>query len=470
MLTAILLLQIVTSIVTLKHRISKKIKITDMKSSLTKLTFVLLTVGFLASCGGDPNIESAKLNLNRSDYGKVLESANAALETNPDNPLGHYYKGIALSELARAGSVEARESGYAEARIAFDRSLELFTAAGQSTNESQYIPLRTTQLWADEYNAAVNLVVPDEGEPTEAHLSRAILHLKSANAIEPDSVQSMDVVSEVYYMKGDITNAITSLEMAIEKTSSPESYRWLRLTYFYTITEQHEKSLETLNKALAVFPEDIEVTQELANAYLAMGETEKALEVVRQLIAADPQNAQYRLVFGTQIYQYVLDLGDELRRANDTIMENTRQLRLEERKARPDASVVNQLKTNIADAEALVANLTADADYYTQQAEDELQVAAELEDDNPIIFNTLGIIYQNRAANLFDRRNATEDLALADRLDSQAREMLRKCLPYYERAADLDSENTDYWMSLFRIYTTLGMTEKALEAQEKSGL
>jgi tetratricopeptide (TPR) repeat protein len=441
-----------------------------MKSLLNKLTLVLLMVGFLAACGGDPNIESAKLNLNRSDYGKVLESANAALETNPDNPLGHYYKGIALSELAKAASVDARESGYAEARTSFDRSLELFAAAGQNTNESQYIPLRITQLWADEYNAAVNLVVPDEGEPTEAHLSRAIQHLKSAHAIEPDSIQSLDVASEVYYMQSDIPNAITYLEMAIEKTSTPESYRWLRLTYFYTITEQHEKSLETLNKAMAEFPEDIEVTQELANAYLAMGETDKALEVVRQLIAADPENAQYRLVFGTQIYQYVLEMGDDLRGANDVIIENTRQLRLEERKARPDASVVNQLKTNIADAEALIANLTADIDNYTQQAEDELQVAATLEDDNPIIFNTLGIIYQNRAANLFDRRNATEDLALADRLDSEAREMLSRSLPYYERAAELDAENTDYWMALFRIYTTLGMTEKALEAQEKSGL
>jgi len=441
-----------------------------MKSLLYKLTMVLLTVGFLAACGGDPNIESAKLNLNRSDYGKVLESANAALETNPDNPLGHYYKGLATSELAKAGPVDARESGYSEARSSFDRSLELFAATGRSTNESQYIPLRITQLWADEYNAAVNLVVPDEGEPTEAHLARAISHLKNAYAIEPDSVQSLDVASEVYYMQSDIYNAIAYLEMAIEKTSTPESYRWLRLTYFYTITEQHEKSLETLNKALTEFPEDIEVTQELANAYLAMGETEKALEVVRQLIAADPQNAQYRLVFGTQIYQYVLDIGDDLRGANDVIIENTRQLRLEERKPRPDAAVLTQLKTNIADAEALVANLTADIDNFTQQAEDELQVAATLEADNPIIFNTLGIIYQNRAANLFDRRNATEDLAVADRLDNEAREMLTKSLPYYERAAELDSENTDYWMALFRIYTTLGLTEKALEAQEKSGL
>jgi cytochrome c-type biogenesis protein CcmH/NrfG len=43
-------------------------------------------------------------------------------------------------------------------------------------------------------------------------------------------------------------------------------------------------------------------------------------------------------------------------------------------------------------------------------------------------------------------------------------------LPFYERAAEINPESTEYWMALFRIYTTLGMTEKALEAQDKAGL
>lgn len=440
-----------------------------MKSLFTKLTFVMLLAGFIASCGGDPNIESAKLNLNRQDYDKVLESANAALETNPDNPYGHYYRGIAYSEIAKKKPVTERVEPFTNAREAFHRSLELFEASGRNTTESVFIPIRIAQLWTEEYNAAVQLVVPEDREPTRDELVRSISHLKNSYAIEPDSVQSLDVISEVYFMIDDVPNAMAWLEKSIENTE-PDAYRYLRLSYFYTLSDRNEEALDILNRALEVMPGNIEVTQELANAYLAMGDTDKALEVVKQLIEFDPQNAQYRLVYGTQVYQYVLTMGDDVRNAYDIIAENTRMLRQEERKTRPDRNVVNSLKETIANAEELVARLSVDIEKFTQQAEDQLQEAAKLAPEEPVIFNTLGIIYQNRAAALFDQRNATEDIQKADEYDRQARAMLERSIPFYEKAAELDPDVSDYWLALFRVYTTLGMTEKALEAQEKSGL
>jgi tetratricopeptide (TPR) repeat protein len=260
------------------------------------------------------------------------------------------------------------------------------------------------------------------------------------------------------------------MEMAIEKATDNDPYRYLRQNYFLSQTGQQDKALVMLNDALAKYPENIELTQEVANVYLALGRTDDALQIIRQLIDADPNNAQYRLVFGSQVYQFVMNMGDDLRTANETIIDKTRELRMEERKQRPDANLVAQYQNDIAAADADVSRLTVEIENYTQQAENELSKAAELDDQNPTIFNTLGIIYQNRAANLFDRRNATENIQEADRFDAEARAMLEKSLPYYERAAELDPENTDYWMSLFRIYTTLGMTEKAQEAQEKAGL
>jgi hypothetical protein len=43
-------------------------------------------------------------------------------------------------------------------------------------------------------------------------------------------------------------------------------------------------------------------------------------------------------------------------------------------------------------------------------------------------------------------------------------------MKFYEKAAELDPDNQNYWASLFRIYTTLDMREKAEEAMEKSGM
>lgn len=441
-----------------------------MKSLLTKLFSVMVLAGFVAACGGDPNIESAKLNLNRGDYDQVISAADAALVTNPQNALGHYYRAIGLSEKGKAKPVDQREDDYTKSREAFDRAEELFEEQGQTSNEREFIPIQIIQIWGEEYNGAVTLIVPEEGEPTERGLQRSVHHLRNAIAIEPDSLQALDVLAEVYYMTGELQPAITTMELAIEQTPDPEPYRYLRLTYFHNQNGDHDAALEALASARENFSDDIEVAQELANAYLLMGDVDNALIVVRELIERNPDNAQYRLVFGTQIYQLVLDMGDELREKYSSLNDNTRELRTEQRKPRPDAATVSRLQTEISAAEQRIDKLNTEIDDLTQQAEDELVVAAELAPDEDIAFNTLGVIYQNRAANIFDQRNITEDLDAADALDRQARDMLRKSLPYYERAAEINPDNTDYWMSLFRIYTTLGITDKALEAQEKSGI
>jgi tetratricopeptide (TPR) repeat protein len=442
-----------------------------MKHQITRLFSVLILAGIVAACGGDPNIESAKLNLRQGNYEQVKAAAEASLVTNPENPFGHYYVGVAESEIGRKAAVDRRAPHYRSARESFDRAEDLFIQQEKTGNERDFIPIQIIQIWADEYNSAVNLIIPDEGEPTPQGLQRSIHHLENAFAMEPDSLQTLDIMAEVYYMTGDIANAVASMEKALDLTGdNQDAFRYLRLNFFHMEAGNRDAALEIITRARQMFTDDIEVAQELANIYLQMGDLDNALVVVRELIERNPENAQYRMVFGTQIYQIVLDMGEDVRQQYDIILEASRELRTEQRKPRPDASVVAQLTEQITMAEIRIEQLNDQIDDLTQQAEDELLVAAELAPDEDIIFNTLGVIYQNRAAAIFDKRNATEDFDQADVYDREAREVLAKSLPFYERAAEIRPENTDYWLSLFRIYTTLGMTEKALEAQEKSGL
>jgi len=196
---------------------------------------------------------------------------------------------------------------------------------------------------------------------------------------------------------------------------------------------------------------------------------DEALVVVRDLIDSDPENAQYRLVFGSQVYQLVLELSDRQRELYRGLDEMNRELRAAERESSPDNARIAELQSSIEQTNAELETLYVQIEDLTQQAEDELIVAAELAPDDDFVFNTLGVIYQNRAAAIFDERNVTEDIDEANRLDTQARDLLREAVVYYERAAELDPDNSEYWLSLFRVYTTLGMTEEALEAQEKAG-
>ncbi len=99
-----------------------------------------------------------------------------------------------------------------------------------------------------------------------------------------------------------------------------------------------------------------------------------------------------------------------------------------------------------------------------------LRKAVELDPNDESSYHTLGKIYQNRSAALFEKRNQSRDNEEAQALDKRAREELREAMNYYEKAAEINPDNTDYWKSLFPVYLTLNMKEKAKEAEEKAGM
>ena len=82
----------------------------------------------------------------------------------------------------------------------------------------------------------------------------------------------------------------------------------------------------------------------------------------------------------------------------------------------------------------------------------------------------MGVVNQNKAASLFEKRNATEDNNLAAEINEQANEYLREAMTNYEKAVEIDPDNQNYWRSLFQVYTTLGMMDKAEAAMEKAGM
>jgi tetratricopeptide (TPR) repeat protein len=125
---------------------------------------------------------------------------------------------------------------------------------------------------------------------------------------------------------------------------------------------------------------------------------------------------------------------------------------------------------NMAPLKEEAAALEARINELTELSIAEITKATEMMPGNKDPFNILGIIYQNRSAMWFEKRNNTSNYDLADEYDAKAREILKSAMENYEKAVALDPENKDYWRSLFQVYTTLGMNEKAEEAMEKAGM
>ncbi|TVQ11099.1 MAG: tetratricopeptide repeat protein, partial [Balneolaceae bacterium] len=219
-----------------------------------------------------------------------------------------------------------------------------------------------------------------------------------------------------------------------------------------------------------IWPDDIEVVQELAYAYMRVGRTEEATDIVNELINRQPDNAEYRVVYGTQLYQNVLTLNDELSENLDKLYNKSRELSQARNQRPPNQSVINQLQTDIENLESTIVEQRAEVEQMTTVAEEQLTKAIVIEPRNVTANYFMGVIHQNRAATLFDLRNITDDNEQAMKYNEQAMAELNKSLPYYETAADVEPDNTDFWLSLFRVYTTLGMMDKAEEAQRKAGL
>jgi predicted Zn-dependent protease len=325
--------------------------------------------------------------------------------------------------------------------------------------------------WVEEYNASIAVLNSDpDADLTETQFNQSIAHLNNAYSIQPDSLNTLEILGEVYLMKGDNDAALATFQRAIASEGEQTAYRYQRIGQLHIQNKSFDEAETILKTGISLFPASVELVQELADLYIQSNKSNQAIEVLGDLVDRDPDNAQYRLVYGIQIYSITQSHADDLRNTYTSIEDLNRTIREEERKSRPNRELLAQYRQTLSGFTADAVAAEAQIEDLTDRAEAQLKRSVELNDTNSFAFNALGTIYYNRGLAQFDKRNATNDNAAATTFDRAGRAFLEQSLPYNERAAELDGDNTDYWMFLFRVYTMLGMTEKALEAQQKAGL
>jgi tetratricopeptide (TPR) repeat protein len=294
----------------------------------------------------------------------------------------------------------------------------------------------------------------------------SLYHLRNATEIEPDSASSWNVRAQIAAQNKEFEEAVTSKEkyMGMISESEIDTVDYMHLGNYYFNLDNDEKVVEVFERGKDRFPGSTPIVTNLADAYSRAGQSEKAISTLEELVQQNPDNAQYRLVMGTQIYQQALKLQDSVGSNSQEIME------LQKEFNQADASDQEEIKAQIDELSNENEELLAQKEDLTNRAEEQINKALELRPDDPAAYETLGVIYQNRAKELFDRRNRTTDNEEAAKFDEQGKEDIRQAMDYYEKAVELDPENENYWRSLFQIYTFLGMDEKAEEAMEKAGM
>lgn len=165
-----------------------------------------------------------------------------------------------------------------------------------------------------------------------------------------------------------------------------------------------------LSEGVKVFPQEKYFVFNLINIYVRKGEHEKAKNFLEQAIANDPSNKQLYNVLATVYEQGFKDVkkAEEIYR--------------------------QVLSLDPTYAEAVIG---------------------------------LGRIYYNQAVAIQSDANMINDTKKYKAKEAQAKELFKKALPYFEKAVELESGNTEYLMALRGIYYNLDMNDKMAEIEKK---
>lgn len=427
---------------------------------------IIVLSGLLWACETtDPFVNEVTLDIFTGEYESALETADAAIAVNSENYIAHYYKGVVLTAWAESIPAPADRTEYYErAKVSFDTAKGLMEQQEETPAELQELNDTVVAYWADEYNAGVDIQTDDSlFSATPDPYRTSLYYFENAAAINPDSAMTYQVMSSTYFQMNDVENAINAYEQAMALLDPPliDDYEFLISLYLYE--NRYEEAISYSQEALELYPDATSFVQFLADAYIQSGERDRAIELIEGLIADEPDNPQYRRVLGTQIYQSVDGLTEEVTELYRTVFD----LSMEARDM--SGSELAEVNDRIADMRQRITEMEAEIDEYTEIALRELNRVVELEPESESANFILAIIYQNRAASYFERRNnVTDDDSLVEKYDRLARENLQEARVYYEKAAEINPENPENWRSLFQVYTQLGMEEEAQDAMEKA--
>lgn len=373
------------------------------------LFLMLMLMAFSASAQKKqkkPNINRALRAYQEGNLADAKETLDAATthDKTKDDGKTWYYRGLVYAALDTTSNPEYQ--GLAD--DAFDTAMESFNKADQLgkagsdyfiTEPNNVIPITKTQqmgMLANYYlNKGAELYQED-------NLDDALLNFEKTQQVIPE-----DTIA--YFYAGIVANSLDNHEKSISNLekyielggTSPDAFSLMINTYSGALGDK-EKALEVVRRAKEKFPENPEFPKVEIGLLIELEKVDEARASLRQALAQDPQNKTYHFYLG-----YV----------------NSKLENWEEAKE----SFENALEIDPA---------YFDAQYYLAQIYliDASKIAEQL--------RSLGI-------SAADRKKQAE-------LDEQLVAKYREALPHWEKAEQLKPNDVDVLDRLRTIYYFLG--------------
>jgi tetratricopeptide (TPR) repeat protein len=380
----------------------------------TKLLMVVALFAGMIFSGfqcSSTELTSARLYIQQKNYDQAIEVLKKDVQKNPKSDEGWFLLGHTYGEVGKIDSM----------LIAYDKSLAISNKFEKQINDSKIF------YWANNFNSGVNLL--KRANEMADNDSATIFYDKSINAfnqaamIEPDSTDAYKNIAFVYMSAGRNEEAIEPLKQLVERSKELDGYRYLGEIYStlgtnklseYSISgnvqdsidadEYFSNAISVLEEGKTLYPDDGEITRVLNISYLQMGRIEEALESARDLVEKEPDNKTYRYNYGVILLQ------------------------------------------------------TDDFEGAVEQFEKALEIDPDYENAE---YN-LGLTYVKWGTQLKDEEEKTEVYTDEDI------EKYEKAIPYLEKIVKSDPENANIWELLGKVYSILGMQDKAIDAFNKA--
>ncbi len=373
-------------------------------SKLFVAVFLVLGMMFMGYQCGSTEITSAKLYIQQKNYAKAIEVLQKEIAKNPKSDEGYYLLGYVYGE----------QSNFKDMVAAYNKSLDISNAFEKNINDSK------KYFWAQAYNRGVNYyqkgIKTTDPDSAKIDFDKSIADFESSIMIEPDSADTYRNLAFVHLSKGDNQAAIEPLTKLIEKNKGVDGYKFLGEIYYVNGTNfkaqgdtvaalaEFDKAIKILNDGLKLYPNDSDILLTLSNAYIGANRTTEAIEPFKKGVAAEPENKYYRYNYG------VLLLGID--------------------------------------------------DF--AGAEQQFKKAIEIDPDYENAIYNLGVTYI-KWGNYLNKKADEEG-----KLNEEYKTKYQDALPYLERAVQMKEATSQTWEFLGRIYSVLGMNDKADAAFKKA--
>lgn len=373
-------------------------------SNFTRLTGLLLVAGFFYSCGSSQiNIDELLVDNN---YQQALEEIDTRLTEDPNQPQLYIQRAQINAILAQDTDPEMRTEFYSSISNDFDSAIEY------DANQEQVSTVDSLkqQYWKDEHNAGLQV---SENSAITNRYQRAVIHFQNALILRRDAVSTYRNLSVAQFNLGDINDAINSLEMALSYSDDPSAELYENLGYLYLEIGNPAEAARYYELANTDLSGDLNLAFGLINAYISNGDSENAVNMLETLVEENPENADLRNVYGTQLYQITSEILEDLKSAYNN----------------NDSTLADQIRL--------------EAEGMGETAEEQLIEAFKRDTSNIEYLESLAVFYNNLSAQYLSLRNTAfeED---KEAIRRKAFTLIDFAIDYYERLTDLDPNNQEY--------------------------